>query len=288
MRFLLFGAAGLFGSEFENACLRRGLPVVALRRPDCDITDPHAIRRVVHEHRPDALVNAAGMIDIDRCEADPEAAFRAHCVSAMAMAEAAVESGAIHVQTGTHLVFDGTSGRAYVEDDRTAPGTVYAATKLAAESLAAWRCPRSYAVRFPTLYGERRNTAVGFVDRMLATLRRGDTVRVADDRMDSTTYAADAADAVIDLVTQGSPWGIHHVANGGPHSYFDFVDELNRQLGSPGVVLRAKDADFRKSIAKPLRVSIVSTKLPPLRPWREALRGYLTRLHATNPMLAGS
>ncbi|WP_159107383.1 NAD(P)-dependent oxidoreductase [Azospirillum sp. B506] len=278
--FLLFGAEGLFGTEFELCCHARGFDVIPLRRADCDITDQAQVEAAILGHRPDVVVNAAGMIDIDRCEMDPAGAFAVHCRAAIAMAEAAERIGAIHVQTGTHLIFDGTAQRPYVESDLPAPGTVYAATKLAAESLAAWRCSRNYSLRFPTLYGRRRNRHVGFVDRMVEMLSQGRTVRVADDRIDTVTFAGDAAGTLLDLVIEERPWGIYHVANDQPQSYFDAINEINQLLGSPGTVLPAKDAEFRKSIAKPVRVPLASQRIRPLRNWRDAMREYSTILKA--------
>lgn len=274
MKLIVFGASGLFGTEVEHACNRRGMDVLPLYRSEVDIGDPVAIHELLIKNQTDIIVNAAGMIDIGQCELDPEKAFRLHCLAVIAMAKAVAETGAVFVQTGTHLVFDGTADRPYDERDAANPGTVYAATKFAAETLALARCSRCYAVRFPTLYGTRRNSARGFVERMTAALKRGESVRVADDRIDTTTYAADAAEAVLDLASSSRPSGIYHVANAGSHSYFDFVEELNRQLGTPGTVVRAKDADFRKTIEKPLRVPIVSNKLPTMRPWQEALADY--------------
>jgi len=279
VRIVLFGATGLMGTELVRAACRiKEVELAALTRGEADLMDPVAVREAILARRPDAVINVAGFIDMWGCERDPALAFALNTRAAVVMAEAAQEAGAILVQTGTHLVFDGTREEPYRESDPVRPCSYYAASKHMAEVLGAARCPRSYVVRFPTLYGHRRNQVKGFVEKMLERLRGGQSPRVAEDRMDSVTYAADAASAVLGLVLGARPFGLYHIANAGAQSYFDFTEELARLSGAGVPVIRARDAEFVQAFPKPLRLAIESEKLPPLRPWREALSEYCESL----------
>lgn len=275
MKVLLFGATGCFGTEFAFACARRNVPVVELSHADIEVTDTSAVERRIRSEAPDAVVNAVALVGINPCEQQPEQAFAVHVAAAQAMCRAAAATDAVYVQTSTHAVFDGLRHTSWVEDDVPDPGSIYGITKLAAEMVTRHQCSRHYVTRFPTLYGRRRNNAPGFVDKALARLAAGEDLRIADDKIDSVSYARDVAETVLDLIVERRPYGIYHIANAGSCSYYDFVMALKTLMHSPSTIHRAKDADFPGLAPKPLRTALLSRRLPPLRPWREALAEFV-------------
>ena len=278
MKLLLFGSHGQLGSSLERICVERSVTFRAPTHAEVDVADAVAVAALIQDMRPSAVVNATGIVDIRRCEEDPELAFAVNATAVRGLAAACGKVGATLVQTSTHLVFDGKKTAPYVETDLTCPNTIYAASKLAGESLALGHCPNTYVTRFPTLYGARRNAASGFVEKMLAQLRAGAPLRIADDRIDTPTWALDAAGAIIDLLERRADFGIYHIANAGSVSYLDFVRHLASLVGSGSSVSRAKDADFPSSPPKPLRVALGSTRMPPLRTWQSALSAYCSSL----------
>lgn len=108
-------------------------------------------------------------------------------------------------------------------------------------------------------------------------MEEGRELRVADDKMDSPTYAKDVGESLLKLLTQGADYGIYHLANAGVVSYYDFVCTIRDSLGLECEIHRAKDGDFPALGLKPLRTALTTTRLdPPLRPWREALSEYIS------------
>ncbi|HYD70496.1 NAD(P)-dependent oxidoreductase [Azospirillum sp.] len=275
MKVLLFGATGCFGTEFETACARRNVTLVGLSHQDIDITDHGAVRRAIAGHAPDAVVNAVALIGINLCEEQPDRSFAVNASAVLPMAKTCAGRGIVLVQASTHAVFDGARIEPYTEADAANPGNIYGISKLASELIAAHQCPKHYVVRFPTMFGRRRNNAPGFVDKMIERLRQGLEVRVADDKIDSPTYALDAADAVLGLLLDRRPYGLYHVANAGEVGYFELIAALKAMLGSTSPLVAAKDADFPTLAPKAQRTAMRSVKLPPLRPWREALQDYV-------------
>jgi dTDP-4-dehydrorhamnose reductase len=71
--------------------------------------------------------------------------------------------------------------------------------------------------------------------------------------------------------------GIYHLANSGQVSYFEFITALREMMGSSASIEPARDADFPALASKPLRTPLTSARLPPNRPWREALADYLEK-----------
>jgi dTDP-4-dehydrorhamnose reductase len=274
MRILILGSQGQFGTSLEAACRDRGVDCYAAKRTDADLTDVAAVRHLVERESASVIVNTTTFGGIAECEADPAAALAVNITGTLRLAELCAERDIPLVQTSTHLVFRGDNPEPYVESDLPDPNSVYSASKLASEHLAATRCPRHYVLRFPTLYGARRNKAKGFVEKMIDLLLEDTPLRIADDRLDCPTWAYDAGQALLDLLMGNANYGRYHTANSGVVTYYDFVCALRDLLGSASKVDRAKDADFPSYPPKPVKVAIRSTRMAPLRSWQDALAAY--------------
>ena len=46
-------------------------------------------------------------------------------------------------------------------------------------------CKKYYIIRFPTLFGERKNNLLGFVDKVIISLENNKDLKIADDKIDS-------------------------------------------------------------------------------------------------------
>ena len=109
-RVAITGAAGQLGHQLVLVFEEAGDRVLALSRPEVDITRQEDLRRLSH-WRPDIVVNSAAWTDVDGCARDPERAMRVNGEAAGAVAEAANRAGALIVQISTNEVFDGTLNR---------------------------------------------------------------------------------------------------------------------------------------------------------------------------------
>ncbi|TRZ76453.1 MAG: NAD(P)-dependent oxidoreductase [Deltaproteobacteria bacterium] len=229
----------------------------------------------IKEHSPHSIVNCIAIPSINPCETEPASAIVLHCNAVLHLANQCAKHDIILVQPSSHAVFDGLKNEAYIEDDLVKATNVYGATKFLSERIAATYCTKHYIPRFPTLYGPRRNKSMGFVDKVIMWIREGRELRIADDKMDSPTYTMDAADKMVSLISEKTPYGIYHIANQGWVSYYDFVLKIREIMKAKNVIHRAKDKEFASICHKPLRTALSSTKIKPLRNYEEALEEYL-------------
>ncbi len=107
-------------------------------------------------------------------------------------------------------------------------------------------------------------------------IKKGEELRVADDKIDSPTYTLDAAETIVSLLEKEKPFGVYHITNSGITSYYDLIAKLIEILGADANLVRAKDKDFPALGYKPLRTALKSVKLEPLRSWQDALYAYVT------------
>jgi dTDP-4-dehydrorhamnose reductase len=275
MKILTLGSTGAVGTALDIVCKKRGIECVGKGHGDFEITDRAQLERVIGEVNPNAVVNCVAMVGVNPCEKEPQRAFDINGIAAANLARICEESGIIFVQPSSHAVFDGTKDDFYTEEDKVNPAGVYAVSKVAAEFFAKNLSTRHYITRFPTLFGPRRNSSKGFVDKMMDRLREGKEIKVADDKIDSPTFTIDAADAVLSMVEEEKPFGFYHIANTGKVSYFDFISRLAEKMGLEATIIHAKDGDFPAMAPKPLKTSLRSIKLDPLRTWQQALEEYV-------------
>jgi dTDP-4-dehydrorhamnose reductase len=80
------------------------------------------------------------------------------------------------------------------------------------------------------------------------------------------------------LVEQETPCGLYHLANAGQASLYELITEIVTGLKLPTRVEQGSHLDFpsigRKNICTPIR----SEKIPPMRPWKEAVAAYCQQM----------
>lgn len=238
MRIVIAGGSGQLGRAIavRSSAVAPEAEVVALGRSEADVAALACVA-AIRDARPDVVVNAAAMTDVDGCERDPDAAFRANALGARNVALGAQAAGAALVQISTDYVFDGAKGEPYWEFDAPAPISVYGASKRAGEELARAACARTYVVRTAWLYGLGGRS---FVTRILDLAGERDELAVVDNEVGNPTFCDDLADALLVLVQTGA-YGTYHLASEGHCSRYDLARAVLDRSGRPGYPLRPID-----------------------------------------------
>ncbi len=277
-RVLVTGAAGQLGSvilrTFADA------ETVALTRAAVDITDPAAVRRVVHDARPAVVINCAAFNDVDGAEDAPTAALAVNAFAVRSLARAADECGAVLVHYGTDFVFSGDAASPYRETDEPGPRSTYAASKLLGEWFGVYAA-RGYVLRVESLFGceaawqGRRGT----LDSLVAGLEEGREVRVFTDRVVSPSYLDDVAAATRFVVTAGAAPGLYHCVNSGHDTWHGVALEAARLLGVTPRLKPITTADVTLRAQRPRFCALDNSKLAAagfrMPPWQDAVRRWL-------------
>lgn len=278
-RVLLLGHTGKLGRSLEGA-LPPSDEVHPANSRTLDAADFDQVRALLETTRPDIVFNAVAFLGIDPCERDPERALRLNALFPRLLAETACARGFTLVHFSTDAVFGDLAQGAYCESDAPSPVNVYGLTKFGGDCFVRDLAPRSYVLRIPLLFGPTDRTTQ-FVERMLARVRTGErSLSVADDIVFTPGYTPDIAAAAIALVAGSAPFGLYHLANSGVTSLHGLLSRILSGLGSEVVLERASHRDFPSLGKKNTRTPLVSEKLPPLRPWQNAVDEYCRTLKA--------
>lgn len=226
-KLLVVGAAGQLGCALRDLYAGAG-HVEFATRAELDITDPG-----LGESRRWAdygvIVNASAYTAVDLAET-PEgrrAAWAVNVDGAVALARVATEHRLTLVHVSSDYVFDGTSGRAYHEEDDTCPLGVYGQTKAAADAVVA-TVPRHYIVRTSWVIGEGKN----FVRTMASLAERGIDPRVVDDQVGRLTFTSDLARGIRHLLESEATFGTYNLTGAGDAtSWADIARQVYSLLG---------------------------------------------------------
>ena len=277
MKILLTGAAGQLGRQIEAQ--NRAHAVVACAHTDLDIANLASVREAVRAHQPDLVLNAAAFNDVDRAQADPDAAFVNNSLGPRNLALAATEAGAAILHVSTDYVFDGQKAAPYHEYDRPAPLSNYALSKLAGEVAVKELNPRHYVVRTAWVYEPKGNN---FPKTLYFLALKHKEVKVVSDVKGSPTSAAHLARAILNLIETGA-FGTYHLAGQGEGaSWFDLATCFFRELHLDTVVLPVPSSEFPRPAPRP-RYSVLRTIQQPqilLPPWQEGIAEFARDIKA--------
>ena len=284
MRIAVTGSKGQLGTALERALAPAPLLLVDL--PEYDITDLAAITTAIASFRPDLIIHAAAVTDVDACEANPALAYRVNALGTRNVAVAAQQTNAAMVYMSTDYVFAGDREEPYWEFDDVGPLSVYAKSKSAGEQIVRQLVPKHYIVRTAWLYGEgpagapRRN----FVETVLRLARERGALTMVIDEVGSPTYAHDLAEALARLVRQPA-YGTYHLVNEGTCSRFEWACEILRIAGIADVPVHPS-CNYQRLAPVPKHVALrnlCGAELGiTLRPWREALAAYMAARQDTH------
>jgi len=275
MKILLIGASGCFGTEFSKVCRKGKIKLISYPSKKLDITKFKNLNSKIKKIKPSIIVNSSAIVGINQCENKYNKAFEVNTVGALNLAKICKSMNIILVQTSTHAVFDGTKNSSYDENDIPNPNNVYSGSKYLSEVFVKSICKKHYILRFPTLFGDRRNNLFGFVDKVIIALENNKDLKIADDKIDSPTYAKDAAICLTQILLKKKKFGTYHLANEGKISYFEFVKYIKKILSSKSKIKPVKDKFFKSEGFKPLKTSLKSLRKIKMRNWKKAINEYL-------------
>jgi len=277
MRILVTGAQGILGQAIRES-LASGNTLYLWGRDEVDVRDPERIRTAAKGIEFDAVIHAAAMTAVDRCETEFDLAMATNRDGTRNVAALARERGATLVYVSTDYVFDGSKNGPYVEDDPPRPINAYGRSKLAGEEVTRESGGKFLIARTSWVFGEGGKN---FVDAIAEKLKRQEAPEVVTDQRGSPTYARDLAHGIEKLLRVGAT-GTVNVTNSGATTWHGFAVEIARYLGSPLVIGETTSDRFPRPAPRPKNSVLSGERYKALTgeslpTWQDALHDYLSR-----------
>lgn len=269
-----------------------------------DIADRGTIDSIFAQYHPDIVVNLAAQAGVRYSIVNPDAYIQSNLIGFYNILEACRRNPVEHlVYASSSSVYGSNQKVPYSTDDRVDnPVSLYAATKksneLMAHAYAKLYSIPSTGLRFFTVYGPagRPDMAYfGFTDK----LRNGETIQIFNygNCERDFTYIDDIVEGVV-RVMQGAPekktgkdglpippYAVYNIGNQNPENLLDFVDILQQELVSAGVLPADYDFEAHKKLVpmQPGDVPVTYADTTPLErdfgfrpatPLRQGLRSF--------------
>ena len=244
-----------------------------------DITDEVAVKRVLAEVKPDAVIHCAAWTAVDAAEDCEDKVYAINVGGTEHIASVCYEIGARMMYISTDYVFSGQGEAPWQPDCKVfMPLSVYGKTKLEGERSVGRLLEKFFVVRVSWAFGVNGRN---FIETMLELGKKSDNLRVVCDQIGTPTYTLDLARLLVDMI-ETDKYGYYHASNeGGYISWADFAKEIFRQAGMNTRVTPVTTAEYGLAKAvRPFNSRLDKSKLveqgfAPLPDWRDALARYL-------------
>ncbi|HEV7347074.1 family 1 glycosylhydrolase [Telluribacter sp.] len=233
---LILGKTGTLGEAFVRVCTIRGIYFKALGRAELDITNREALKKVLKQLDPWAVVNATGYVLVEQAETDADNCIECNAKGPGYLAEWCEKLGIKLLSFSSDLVFDGSKKAPYVESDPVAPLNTFGKSKVLGEQSILQHNPASLVVRTSTLFGPWDSS--NFIVQVLNHLQSGEEIKVPKEVYLSPTYLPDLVNTSLDLLLDEEE-GIWHLCNSGQTSWLALAEQVAERKGEGTSLIKA-------------------------------------------------
>ena len=273
MRILVTGSNGLLGQKLSELLENESTVtlIATAARPSAlpirrgvfhllDITDAETVDRIVDETKPDVIINTAAMTQVDQCESQREACWKANVSAVKNLVNACRRNGAHLIHVSTDFIFDGTKE---MLDENATPNPVnyYGESKLAGEKVIlesdiSWAILRTVLV-FGVTRDMSRSNIVLWVKK---SLEQGKTIQVVNDQWRTPTLAEDLAVGCY-LAARKKAKGIFNISGKDYLSPYDIAIRAAEFFNLDKSLIQETDSTkFTQPARRPLRTGFIIDK----------------------------
>ena len=230
MIILLVGATGLLGRKLMTTYSKKYTLIGTAHKTSnlypnlipLDISHNKQVTHIFKRYKPDVVIHAASIGDVDYCEKYQKRAWEVNVIGTENLLKEAAECKAKFIFLSTNAVFSGKKAP-YSENDRVHPLNFYGKTKVKAEKIVHSYKNHSIIFRLNTMYGwndphERFNPAAWIIKR----LSQRQTTSVVTDVFNNHLWVGQAADCVWMGIKNKLYGELFHIAGGSCISRFEF------------------------------------------------------------------
>jgi len=200
-----------------------------------DITDKAAVFDEISRAKPELVFHLAAETDVDRCQREPEHAFRVNTFGTENIVLACQTFDIPLLYISTAGVFYGDKKNPYTELDTPNPKNIYSESKLQGETIVQKLLSRYFIVRAGWMVGGWEIDKK-FVYKIVSQIKEGKTeLRVVSDKFGSPSFTKDFA-KILPRLIETKRYGIYHLANKGTASRYQIALKIVEFMGMKDAV----------------------------------------------------
>jgi len=270
LKLLITGASGLYGSKLAQKALDMGIDVFSSdlqsnsvygNAVKLDVSDKSQVEATFEAVKPDVVVHAATLTDVDKCELNKALAWKVNVDGTKYITQACQKTGAFLFYVSTDYVFSGEKGN-YVESDSPEPINYYGLTKLLAEEIVQTLPETDFFIARPSvIYGSTPAAGkVNFALWLIETLRKGDRVKIVTDQWNTPTLNTSLAEMTLEVIERRLT-GLYHLCGATRVNRFEFAVKIADVFGLDKSLIDKVSADqFSWPAQRPADSSLDTSK----------------------------
>lgn len=272
MKILIIGSTGLVGSAIKEECKERNIEILCPTHNDLDITINKKLEQYIKEHKPSIIINSAAIAGNKQSLVDKKKTYNINTKAVKNLTDICVREDILLVHMSSSSIFNGKRN-IYFEDSKANPISYYGRTKYLAELYIKNNCSLYYIIRLPLIFGDRNNSSIGVLDKFINEIKDGKSLRIATDKIQSCGYSCDIAKEIMNIIIKEEDYGTYHLRNKGNVSLYKFIKTVNKYMGKPVKIHKAKCEDFNEKKSKICLGSLHG--INELRHWKKAIYEYI-------------
>ncbi len=273
IKILVTGANGLLGQkltlllsidpEIEVIATTRGKLNYALPKGQfekLDVTQADHVMNVISIVRPDVVIHAAAMTQVDQCETEQAACWLNNATAVEHLVKACETTGTHLIHVSTDFIFDGTYGP-LEETAKPNPISYYGRSKLAGEEIVqnsklSWAILRTVLVYGVTPDMSRSNIVLW----VKKSLEEGKSINVVNDQWRTPTLAEDLAVGCM-LAAKKRAKGIYHVSGEEMMTPYDIAIRTAYFFHLDKALIKVTDStQFQQAARRPPKTGFIIDK----------------------------
>jgi len=266
---LILGYTGKVGCALYDEFKKYDYNVIGKNSLDFNALQPESIESIIKEVKPDIIINAVAYHNIMECERNPDITNKINVSFIDKLTKLSESIGFIFVNYSTEVVFGNTES---LPDEYSQPNpiNVYGRTKLAGEQIMINSNSNYYVLRIPMVFGLNKRMKQ-FVEKMIYNDDK--VIRVADDVFTTPTYSRDIAKETYKIIKHQKS-GLYHVTNTERTSLYNLILELDNIKPLHKEIQKTDYKEFYDIKYKNIWSGLKTSKLIPMRSWKEAVKDY--------------
>ena len=233
MKILLIGATGMLGQAIYSGAVDRGYETIGCARSKSDISlnicDDSAIEAIISRIKPEVVINAAAITNVDYCESEKCEAYLVNARAAGVISQCCLANAAYFVQISTDHYYVDEEHCKHMEDERITLVNEYARSKYLGERLTMINSD-ALVVR-TNIVGLRGDANMPtFLEWMLSVIQNDEKITLYEDFYTSSVHVNQLSRILFDLLPLKRA-GLINIASRNVFSKKDFYLALINKAG---------------------------------------------------------
>ncbi len=252
MKILLLGSTGMLGNDC-NIALEKEHEVLAPDRKKLDIISWDNVIETMQRISPDAVINCAGLADINGCEKDELSVRKINVEGPRNLAQGCARFDCRLIHISSYCVYNGLKSipQPYFEDDTLDPLSEYGRSKVYSETAVRENAAHYIIIRTGWLYGINGDNFITYIlSKALEGGRKKQTIYIEKDQYGSPTWTYRLAYQIREML-HADVHGTYHATSEGYCNLLDFAGAVLDKLNIKANLERHKSSETPKYAPRP-------------------------------------